>query len=260
MHLHFDYQMKLFYSAPVNVCNYTIKCIPKNTMRQRLLQRNIEFIPETKYSLGEDSYGNQMLYGRIDKPHDLLIFRITGEVETHPTEYEDIAYTSRIGMYKYPFGKCIPGEALLAYFKSLKLSDCHNAPDICSQVMQKLYADFSYVPAKTNTGTDAEEAWKLRMGVCQDYAHIYITLLRLFGIPARYVCGFLTGEGASHAWVEALYNGRWYGFDPTNNCAVNEGYIKLGDGRDATECAINRGIMLGGGTQTQEITAMVTQQ
>jgi len=94
-------------------------------------------------------------------------------------------------------------------------------------------------------------------GVCQDYAHIYITLLRIMGIPARYVCGMLIGEGVSHAWAEALCEKRWIGFDPTNDCLISDSHIKLGDGRDASECAINRGIIWGGGTQMQEISVAV---
>lgn len=94
-------------------------------------------------------------------------------------------------------------------------------------------------------------------GVCQDYAHIYITLLRMAGIPARYVCGLIIGEGASHAWVEALCDGRWLAFDPTNDCLVLDNYIKLGHGRDSADCAINRGLMWNGGTQEQKISVLV---
>lgn len=74
------------------------------------------------------------------------------------------------------------------------------------------------------------------------------------------MCGLIKGEGASHAWVEALCEGRWVGYDPTNDCRIGNGYIKLGDGRDASGCAINRGIMLGGGTQTQRINARVEER
>ena len=126
--------------------------------------------------------------------------------------------------------------------------------------MDKLYQDFSYVPKTTNVQTTAEEAWNLGKGVCQDYAHIYISLLRMAHVPARYVCGMITGEGASHAWAEALCNGRWIAFDPTNNCLVLNNYIKSCDGRDASDCAINRGIMWGGGAQEQKISVVVEER
>ncbi len=123
--------------------------------------------------------------------------------------------------------------------------------------MHGLHQDFSYVPGTTDVNTTAEEAWKQGKGVCQDYAHIYVTLLRLAGIPARYVCGLIIGEGASHAWAEVLIDGFWVPFDPTNDCLVWDHYIKLGHGRDAADCAINRGLMWNGGAQSQDISVLV---
>ena len=259
MYLQFDYTMKLTYSLPVDVCHFTIKCIPKDTIRQRLIQNEICMRPETKFSRGKDSYGNYTVYGCIDQTHDTFFFENKGKVEIFPADYEEIAADNRVGMYRYPFGKCMPGEKLSQYFRTQDLSKTGSDYEICMYLMHKLHQDFTYEPSKTEVTTDAEKAWQLGMGVCQDYAHIYITLLRMAGIPARYVCGFLVGEGASHAWVEALCQGKWVGFDPTNDCQVRDNHIKLGDGRDASECAINRGIMIGGGKQIQEISVTVSE-
>ena len=109
----------------------------------------------------------------------------------------------------------------------------------------------------TNVSTTAEEAWRLGRGVCQDYAHIMIALCRKAGIPARYVAGMMIGEGASHAWVEIARDDKWYGFDPANDKVVDDTYVKLGVGRDAADCLINRGLMRGGGTQTQTVDVKV---
>ena len=114
-----------------------------------------------------------------------------------------------------------------------------------------------YEKGYTEIETCAEEAFAGGKGVCQDFAHIYITVLRLLGIPARYVCGLIVGEGESHAWVEAAIDGNYIAFDPTHNKEITDEYIKLGTGRDAADCAINRGVMWGGGTQTQEINVVV---
>ncbi len=256
MYLQFDYQMQIRYSLPVERCFYTIKCIPKESGRQRLLEKEIAMEPSAPWMEGTDGWGNQKLYGCIQSPHDFFSFRIQGKVEVFPEAYEE--EKGLAGMYRYPFGKCVPGAGLLQYFRSLDLSGCGNELEICIKVMNELYRHFSYVPAQTGSETKAEEAWNLGMGVCQDFAHIYETLLRLAGIPARYVCGLMIGEGESHAWVEALCDGKWIGLDPTNNCLVYDSYIKLGDGRDASECAINRGILLSGGDQQQQIRAVVS--
>lgn len=257
MYLDFDYRMKISYSLPVERCHFTIKCIPKDDERQRLLRKKIEILPATEFSEGEDSYGNKTVYGCVRLAHDSFLYHISGTVELLQTEYEEHAAEGRIGIYRYPHGMCVPGEGLIRYFDTLELDGCTDDYEKCLHIMHRLHEDFHYAPSRTEVTTGAEEAWRIGAGVCQDYAHIYIALLRRAGVPARYVCGLLAGEGASHAWVEALCGGCWIGLDPTNDCAVDVSHIKLGDGRDASECAINRGIMLGGGVQTQEIYAMV---
>ena len=87
-----------------------------------------------------------------------------------------------------------------------------------------------------------------------------IALCRMAGIPARYVTGMLVGEGSSHAWVEVLSVGKWYGLDPTNNLIVGEEHIKIGTGRDASDCPINRGLLFGGGEQVQIVSVKVRQE
>ena len=96
--------------------------------------------------------------------------------------------------------------------------------------------------------------------VRQDYAQILIALCHLEKIPARYVAGMMIGEGASHAWVEICQDGIWYGLDPTNNKLVDDDYIKLSHGRDASDCLINRGVIVGGGEQTQDIKVHVWEE
>jgi transglutaminase-like putative cysteine protease len=71
---------------------------------------------------------------------------------------------------------------------------------------------------------------------------VYIAILRMAGIPARYTVGMMQGEGESHAWAEANCNGYWYGIDPTNALLINESYIKISHGRDYGDCMISRGI------------------
>ncbi len=254
MYLQFDYQMQIRYSMPVERCYYTIKCIPKENCRQKLLEKEIHMEPESLWMEGTDGWGNQKIYGSIQNPHDLFLFHISGKVEIDPKKYEK---SNIAGMYRYPLGKCVPGDGILNYFMTLDLNGCKNELEKCIRIMDRLHQDYLYVPDQTETHTTAEEAWNLGMGVCQDYAHIYETLLRLTGIPARYVCGLMVGEGASHAWVEALCDGKWIGLDPTNDCLVSDSHIKLGDGRDASECAINRGILINGGNQNQQVKVVV---
>lgn len=255
--LHFEYKMEIKYEENVGRCYFTIKCIPIEDERQRLSGLALSLLPEAEYCEGQDSFGNRQIYGCETEPHNRFVFQSAGDVEILQTDYEETVREETAGIFRFPHGKCIPGPGLLEYYQSCDFSKCKNPYEICRSLMHRLYQDFSYVPGATRVQTTAEEAWGLGKGVCQDYAHIYVTLLRLAGIPARYVCGLIVGEGASHAWAEADCDGRWVAFDPTNDCPVLDNYIKLGHGRDAADCAINRGLMWNGGAQSQNISVLV---
>lgn len=257
--LNYEYRMKICYSQPVDKCYFTIKSIPADDFRQRNIAYDIDVTPETTYSEGEDSFGNVQIIGSEAMPHSEFIFAIKGLVETHPVNVSGGINTSRIGMYKYPHGKCVPGPEITKYAKSIEeeINACPSDKEKCIRIMHLLHEKLDYVPGCTDVDTTAEEAFAKGSGVCQDFSHIYITLLRFFKIPARYVCGLIVGEGESHAWTEAACGSEFVAFDPTHNKEVTDEYIKLGVGRDAVDCAINRGVMWGGGEQTQEISVVV---
>lgn len=278
--LHFDYRMEIIYSEPVERCNYTLKCVPGDTEMQRVEHLVIELLPENRYCQGTDSFGNKMLYGSIEAAHDCFSCHIEGEVETGLSTSEEQGAEELLGKYRYPHGAAVAGEGLRSYYGQLseviglradgeksiaakgkeKRSSENaykNAYEAALGMMHRLHQDFRYKKQITNLWTTAEEAWQLGCGVCQDYAHILIVLCRMHGIPARYVAGLMMGEGESHAWVEVLSEGRWYGLDPTNDLVVNEDYIRLGVGRGAADCALNKGIIVGGGFQGQKIAVTV---
>lgn len=255
--LRFDYFMEIEYSEAVSLCHFTIKCFPKNTLRQRVEGMSIALTPAVPYSIGTDSFGNRQIYGRDDILHHIFSFRITGKVRTGDSLWEEEAEEDRIAVFRHPYRLNRAQEGLRAYYGKIAGEMPEDVYEKGQYLMHCLYRDFAYEKGVTDVHTTAEEAWRLGKGVCQDYAHILIALLHMEGIPARYVTGMLIGEGASHAWVEALYRGRWYGFDPTNDSPVTDNYIKIGVGREASDCLINRGIMHGGGTQRQTIEVVV---
>lgn len=257
--LNYEYKMKISYSEPVDRCYFTIKSIPADDFRQGKIAYEIKLTPETRYSESEDSFGNIQIIGSEAMPHSEFVFEIKGLVETRPVNISGGVNSSRVGMYKYPHGKCVPGEAITAYAKELEpeVLACGSDREKCIKIMNLLHEKMIYEPGSTDVETTAEQAFASGKGVCQDFSHIYITLLRMFHIPARYVCGLIVGEGESHAWVEAACEESYIAFDPTHNTEVSDEYIKFGVGRDATDCAINRGVMWGGGAQTQEISVKV---
>lgn len=118
---------------------------------------------------------------------------------------------------------------------------------------QYIYDNFSYIKGVTTVESTLDDVWKLKAGVCQDFAHILMVMLRLVNIPARYVSGYICpnhngmrGEGATHAWAEAyIPDYGWLGIDPTNNCIANETHVRLAVGRNFSDCSPVKGTYKG---------------
>lgn len=116
-----------------------------------------------------------------------------------------------------------------------------------------IFKNFEYKKGITNVETSIDEVWKLKAGVCQDFAHIMLLLLRRVGVPARYVSGYICpknhefrGEGATHAWIEAyLPDDGWVGIDTTNNCIASDRHIRLAVGRNFSDCTPVKGTYKG---------------
>jgi transglutaminase-like putative cysteine protease len=129
-----------------------------------------------------------------------------------------------------------------------------------------IYKEFTYQKGITTVETTIDEIWKIKTGVCQDFAHMLLTMLRLINVPARYVSGYICpnkngmrGEGATHAWVEAYipFYG-WLGLDPTNDCVVNENHVRLAVGRNYYDCSPVRGTYRGSSNHTMDVAVIVS--
>jgi len=137
--------------------------------------------------------------------------------------------------------------------------DCErrgNPLGLLMELNQSIYQLFAYVPNSTKVDSPIEEALRTRQGVCQDFAHIMIALVRRLQIPCRYVSGYMfhrdeaekdrSLEGASHAWVEALVPRLgWVAFDPTNNLVGGDRHIRVAIGRDYADVPPTRGVYKG---------------
>lgn len=257
--LNYEYRMKIAYSEPVDKCYFTIKGLPTEDFRQRNISCDLSLTPSTTYSESMDSFGNRQIIGSEKYPHSEFEYGVKGLVETNPVSISGGINSNIIGMYKYPHGQCIPGDAIKQFAESIceEVNSIKTDSDRAIYIMNKMQEKMVYETGSTQIETTAEEAFLNGKGVCQDFSQIYICLLRLFNIPARYVCGLIVGEGQSHAWVEAACDGSYFALDPTHNREITDEYIKFGVGRDAKDCTINRGVMWGGGLQTQTVTVLV---
>ena len=130
-----------------------------------------------------------------------------------------------------------------------------------------IHEAMSYVPGATGVHTSGREAWESKSGVCQDFSHIAIGMLRAAGLPARYVSGYLfplkestpgvSCEGQSHAWTE-YWAGEWYGLDATNNVAPGLRHVVVGYGREYSDVVPHKGIYLGSPDSTLMVSVKLT--
>ena len=257
--LSFRYSMHLDYETDVNKYFFTIKAIPCTDARQKVTGLLIRLKPPFSYEENADAFGNSLIYGASGQAHKSFTYEISGEVEIGQILFEEKVKEEDVYKYRHPHGLNRAGEEIKTYFASI----CHGLEENpyvnAIYLMRCLHRDFAYATGVTTVQTDAEEAWRKGKGVCQDYAHIFIALCHLAGIPARYVTGMIEGEGESHAWVEICYRNKWIGMDPTNDILVARSHIKFGHGRDASDCMLNRGLLYGGGTQKQTIRVWVAE-
>lgn len=260
--LRFHYHMEIAFSEPVWDHVYTLKCLPKTTEHQEILECSYTISPANKIQEGMDSFGNRMLYGTAEERQSLFLVDVTGRVRMREGDYgygnEDIS------LYRYHTSLTRPEERILEL-----LADCRERTaqipkarvyDRACVYMGIVRESLAYRKGITTINTTAEEALALRGGVCQDYAQLLIALCREDKIPARYVVGMLKGEGESHAWTEVYDNGRWVGLDPTNNVVVEQSHIKISHGRDYRDCSINRGVFRGQADQRQRIRVEVAEE
>ena len=278
----FRYESTVIFSAPVTAHSLLLRALPRQEQFQRPEWDSLRLealLPDGRsmavpVRIASDAFGNRIEYGCILPPHIRLSMVATGRTAQTPYRICGTAH----GMYSASTALTLPtgwlleaaedAKALLASHglgaKSLRggcTASCHASESpvaIAARILSSaVHSHMSYAPGSTTVATTASEAFELGKGVCQDYAHITLALLRHAGIPARYVCGFLPGEGASHAWVEFFAGGVWLAHDPTHDRNVDMGYIKVAHGRDSSDCPVNRGIFTGKVEQRNSVSIKV---
>ncbi len=258
--LQFQYHMKLSFSDKVCNHRFSLKCVPRNTDMQRIEECKLTVYPDHINSEDYDSHGNITLFGYTDECHKSFGFDMKGLAVTGLSKYERAKELHKVGMYRYQTKITKPGVEVKRFHDLLNISALGNADSVSFNIMEKVFERLTYKQGLTVMDTTAEEAITEGVGVCQDYAHVMLSLCRMEKIPCRYVTGMLMGEGSSHAWVEVWDDNKWIGFDPTNNKRVDDEYIKISNGRDYGDCLVNQGIFTGNVTQTQEISVLVNEE
>lgn len=253
--LRFRYEMRLDMDQDVWDHHFLIRCRPMETSRQAIRSFAFGIDPADVVCEVADGFGNHGYAGSVCAPHRSLAVWSTGTVCAFPRGEEGALQA----MYRFPSPFTQPGENIRQFLEAAceEYSGAIAGREGLEYLMNRLYGRFVYAPGTTTVRTTAAEALAGGQGVCQDYAHVFISLCRLAGVPARYAAEMMLGEGATHAWAEVWLDGLWHGYDPTNNRLVDDTYIKLTHGRDFADGTIDRGQFLGFAAQNQQILVRV---
>lgn len=255
--LSFNYHLNIDFDAPVHNHNFALRCCPQTDERQQIDDMKFNLLPQESLWFMEDNFGNRYAAGSIKKQHSHFEVDVRGTARVGLSDSTAEVNKYRENIFKYQTALTKPDRAVLDAVSEIirtngqKISE--DPIDMAAGIMAYLSENMIYTPGSTAVDTTAAEAFAMKQGVCQDYAHIMLSMLRSRGICSRYVVGMLPGEGLSHAWVEVKSDGRWYGFDPTNNVRVTDHHIKMSHGRDYKDCMINIGCLAGRAQQYQSI-------
>jgi transglutaminase-like putative cysteine protease len=272
------------YSEPVAICQNQVRMIPRSITRPlgtvQCERAKTTILPHPDY-LGQhvDYFGNAVCAFSIESLHRHLVVNVRSSVSVHCHEpdpqlappweqvIQDVSNRIppewlEIQEFSFPSPR-VKVSTTFADYAGKSFKPGRNLFQAGLELTQRIHDDFKYDTDATHVDTETEEAFQLRAGVCQDFAHIQIACLRSLGLPARYVSGYLrtnpppgkerlVGADESHAWI-SLYGGSqlgWIDFDPTNACVTNVDHIPVSIGRDYNDVSPMRGVVTGGGDTT----------
>jgi transglutaminase-like putative cysteine protease len=268
LELHYDYK------GSVHDDRHLVRVVPASIPNvQRVIASSVSFSPrpdtETSYT---DFFGNAVTTisyeGRHNSLDVRLVARVQVEEETPPADFSpsldglkrELASVWTLDAHSpqhflAPSPRIALSPDMTAYAQQ-SVERTHSVQAAVMDLCLAINRDFDYDPDSTDVDTAPLEAFNLRKGVCQDFAHVMIAGLRGVGIPAAYVSGFLRtippkgkprleGADAMHAWVRVWcgqHNG-WIEFDPTNAMIAGSDHITIGHGRDYSDISPIVGIL-----------------
>jgi transglutaminase-like putative cysteine protease len=276
------------YSTPVTLCHNEARLTPTDGGRQARRRSVFTIEPSPKvFDERLDYFGNQVTYFGVESPHARLTVTVVSEVTTEPSPaqlplgadlaWEDVrlrvheasdAELRALHQYVLDSPLVRPVAGMREYALE-SFSPGRSVMDASLELMHRIHEDFTYDATATTISTPLAQVWKARRGVCQDFAHLAIAMLRAIELPAGYVSGYLetlpppgkpklVGADASHAWFALhLPDAGWVEFDPTNDQMPTEQYIVVARGRDYADVAPLKGVIYGGGSHSMQVSVDV---
>jgi len=272
-----QHRTRYAYAAPVIDCANQLMIYPLANEHLTVKQHTVSITGQPEVALFTDYFGNQVGVFSLLQPHSELVIESLAEVETHAIQFPmdeetaDAQWANLAGLRAdvafLDFLKVTPSEVESEIRQALAGIVTYGAKPLkqALELSEYVHDNFQYQQGVTSIETPLDAIWRGRAGVCQDFAHLLTYLLRLNGLPARYVSGYVCpreegvrGAGATHAWAEVYvpFYG-WLGLDPTNNCIVNDGHVRMAIGRHFADCTPVKGTYKGTGAHTLEVTVHI---
>ena len=267
------------YSHPAAEAYGEARLTPPNLASQTVLSHSIAIDPETKTSTYTDHYGNAVHFFSLPYRHKKLTITNHAIVETRPVKIQPDILDLSVQEARQIFSSVLtdvfdflqPTEVVEIGREAVQWARKYLRGDVplgegLTRLNEAIHDSFDYKKGSTDNSTTLSAIWKEKKGVCQDFAHVGLSILRTAGLPARYVCGYietdppksgekaLTGAVATHAWIEVLVPGMtWVAIDPTNRQWCNERYVAVAFGRDFRDATPYRATFKGSGGQEMSV-------
>ena len=232
-----------------------LRLTPRGYDGQFIANWRIDIDHDCRLDTSTDAFGNVVHGFTVEGPLHGLVITAEGEIETSDTQGVTSGQVERFPLDVFLRDTSLTGsdEDIRAFAQEIAATTGPDRLTVLHGLMQNIRDRLRFDVDATDTGTSAIEAFHHSHGVCQDFAHVFISAARHLGVPARYVSGYLYrsdrphGQEAGHAWAEAFVEDLgWVGFDPANAVSPTEAYVRVAVGLDYLGAAPVRGTRYGG--------------
>jgi transglutaminase-like putative cysteine protease len=264
MIIEIQHETRLQYTDPVTEWMSELRVEPVSDADQSCQTFHLGINQQTAVHRYQDGFGNRVHHFNLLSPAREVCALSACVVETHPRvrDLSTSKATYPISIADAPLevldflqfrGPVRKSAKLSGILQAIQPADGDRAIDFVLTVANYIRGHFTYARQVTSASSPIDDVLEKGKGVCQDFAHLMIGILRAYGVPARYVSGYIhrpNKDSQSHAWVEAwIPDLGWLGIDPTNNRPTDEHFVKVAIGRDFTDVPPNKGVYRGVGEE-----------
>ena len=264
MILEIQHETRLEYAGPVTEAVAEVRMEPRSDADQSCRSFHLKVSPAAEIHGFKDGFGNRVHHFSHLAAHAHATVLAASVVETHPRTADPLAGPGRFPVDPALFpldafgflgfhGPVRPTPLLDPVLDALRPAAGENLGRLVTRVSGFIRERFEYAADVTHASSPVDDVLRAGKGVCQDFAHLMIAVLRSFGVPARYVSGYIHRPGQesqSHAWAEAwLPEVGWVAMDPTHDRPLTDDLVKVAVGRDFTDVPPNKGVYRGAAAQ-----------